>query len=257
MEKILFIDLDDTLFQSLAKCPPEAELSHVASLADGSPYSYMTGKQRALWRWFDEHLRVIPVTARSGDAFRRVRLPFRDWAVLNFGGVILQADGMPDEEWLARSRALSAEYRETLEELRESATVFAQRRGLAVRIRVGEDYGIPFYWMAKYRDGRSEDLDTLQREFVAPWLETRKGTYYPHRNGNNLAILPACLGKERAVRHLIRNLRVQAGDLLTFGMGDSLSDAAFMAECDYALTPRGSQLFAFGLAPLAAAPATA
>ncbi len=31
---------------------------------------------------------------------------------------------------------------------------------------------------------------------------------------------------------------------MTFGIGDSLIDGAFMAECDYALTPRGSQLFA-------------
>jgi hydroxymethylpyrimidine pyrophosphatase-like HAD family hydrolase len=252
VDKILFIDLDDTLFQSLAKCPPEAELSETAYLADGRPYSFMTGKQRALWRWFDEQLRVIPVTARSGDAFRRVKLPFRDWAVLDFGGVILQADGAPDAEWLELSRALAADYRETLQELRAAATAFADERGLAVRIRIGEDYGVPFYWMAKYREGRAEDLDILQREFVAPWLEERKGAFYPHRNGNNLAVLPACLGKEHAVRHLIRRLRVQGDDILTLGMGDSLSDAAFMAECDYALTPRGSQLFDFGLAPCAA-----
>lgn len=252
MEKVIFLDLDDTLFQSRAKCPPGTELSETAYLADGRAHSFMTGKQRVLWRWFDEHLRVIPVTARSGDAFRRVNLPFRDWAVIDFGGVVLQPGGEPDGEWLERSRALAAGYRAALQELQEAAVAFAESHGLAVRIRIGEDYGVPFYWMAKYRDHHAGHLDRLLQEFVVPWLAEQGGGFYLHRNGNNLAVLPASLGKAHAVRHLIQRLRLRHDELLTLGMGDSLSDAAFMAECDYALTPRCSQLFESGLAPFAA-----
>ena len=252
MDKILFLDLDDTLFQRLAKCPSGAALSETAYLADGRAHSFMTGKQRILWRWFDEHTRVIPVTARSGDAFRRVKLPFRDWVVLDFGGVLLAPGGKPDEAWLERGRALAAGYQAALQELLETSTVFAQTHRLAVRMRIGEDYGVPFYWMAKHRENEAESLDRLQQEFVASWLERRKGTFYLHRNGNNLAVLPSSLGKEHAVRHLIERLRLGHDELLTVGMGDSLSDAAFMAECDYAMTPCGSQLFELGLAPLAA-----
>lgn len=56
-------------------------------------------------------------------------------------------------------------------------------------------------------------------------------------------MLPRTLGKERAVRHLIGHLRREHGNILTFGLGDSEIDGAFMAECDYLLTPRTSQLF--------------
>jgi len=77
---------------------------------------------------------------------------------------------------------------------------------------------------------------------VTPWLMTHHD-YQLHRNGNNLAILPRSLGKEHAVHYLIKQLTNEWGELLTIGIGDSLIDGAFMAECDYSITPRGSQLF--------------
>lgn len=244
------MDLDDTLFQSLRKCPPEAMLRETAYLGDGSAYAFMTGKQRVLWHLFHEHLRVIPVTARSGEAFRRVNLPFQDWVILDFGGVVLDPQGTPDEVWLAQRRALADVYHASLQRLGIAAATFAAGHGLAVRTRIVEDYGVPFYWLAKYREGHAHDLDLLQQQCIVPWLSEQGGAFYLHRNGNNLAVLPVSLGKEHAVRYLIGRLRVHDDDLLTLGMGDSLSDAAFMAECDYVVTPRGSQLFELGIAPL-------
>ena len=38
--------------------------------------------------------------------------------------------------------------------------------------------------------------------------------------------------------------------IMTFGMGDSRSDARFMAACDYAIIPRGTQLSALALEAL-------
>ena len=37
-------------------------------------------------------------------------------------------------------------------------------------------------------------------------------------------------------------LRAEHGEILTLGMGDSRSDGPFLALCDYAITPRHSQL---------------
>jgi hypothetical protein len=250
VEKILFIDLDDTLFQTLPKCPPGAELSAAAYLKDGTANSFMTGKQRALWQWFGEHLRVIPVTARSGDAFRRVSLPFKEGAIINFGGVILDHRGEPEAAWLEQRRKLAEESHPQLLDLLAQAQAFAATENLSLRMRIAEDYGIPFYWMAKYRERQAEHLDRLQEECVVPWLGRQAGAFYLHRNGNNLAVLPIALGKEHAVRHLIQRLRASHADILSLGMGDSRSDAAFLAECDYVLAPRRSQLFEIGLAPL-------
>jgi hypothetical protein len=47
------------------------------------------------------------------------------------------------------------------------------------------------------------------------------------------------------VAYVTARLRAEHGEIVTFGMGDSRSDARFMADCDYAIVPRGTQLSGF------------
>lgn len=239
----VFVDLDDSLFQTLGKCPPEEGLQPVAFLRDGTAHSFMTRKQRALWHLLASQMHPIPTTARDWAAYRRVRLPFAHGGILNHGGLILDPAGAPDPVWRAHMHQALEASQAGLQALLEQARGFAADQGLAVRLSIVEDDGLSLYLLAKYQD-RPEDLDRLQREWVEPWLATQDGAYRPHRNGNNLAVLPRALGKERAVRYLIQRLREAHGEILTLGLGDSHSDGAFMAECDYQLTPRDSQLFA-------------
>ncbi len=243
MRTLVFVDLDDTLFQSRRKCPSEQDLHPIAYLGDGSSHSFMTAKQRGLWRLLDDNATLIPTTARDLDSLRRVDLPFQSWSILVYGGIILDPDGLPDAPWLERMRAVSRESLAALTELADSAQAFAVRHDLSVRVRLVGDFDLPFYLVAKYRDGASSDLERLQLEFIQPWLLEQTHAYRLHRNGNNLAVLPRALGKEHAVRYLIERLSGEWGDLMTIGIGDSLIDGAFMAECDYSLTPHGSQLF--------------
>ena len=74
--------------------------------------------------------------------------------------------------------------------------------------------------------------------------------FYLHRNSNNLAVLPKTLNKARAVHHLRQQLQAEHGEIMTLGMGDSQSDARFMAACDYAIVPSGTQLAALTVAAL-------
>ncbi len=101
MTPIALVDLDDTLLQTRGKCPPGVELWPAATGRDGQPLSFMTPAQRALFAWLDATTRVVPVTARTLDAFQRVALPFRHGAVLSFGGTVLRPDGQPDLDWHA------------------------------------------------------------------------------------------------------------------------------------------------------------
>jgi hypothetical protein len=238
-----FLDLDDTLFQSRAKCPVEHDLYAAAFLGDGSAHSFMTAKQQTLWQLLATNMTVIPTTARDWEAYHRVDLPFQSWGILDYGGIIIDRSGIPDEEWFERMRGAMQAPLAGLVQLLDTAVIFTEAHGLAIRVRIIEDFGLPFYLVAKYQDGREPDLDRLQREVVESWVDAQAGAYRLHRNGNNLAVLPQALGKEHAVRHLIGRLRGEHGDILSFGMGDSLIDGAFMAECDYLLTPRSSQLF--------------
>lgn len=232
MKILLFADLDDTLFTSARKAPPGATHLPAAYLRDGSPISYASPAQQTLLAHWQAHALVIPTTARNHDAYRRVRLSFTQHAIIDHGGIILNPDGIPDRDWLARSRDLAASSHADL-------AMFAARVGDdSLNTRLITDHDIPFYLMVKSPSG---DLAALDR--AATRLRPQLGDAYRLLcNGNNLAILPVWLDKAHAVAHLQDRYRAQYGAILSIGMGDSASDLPFMQRCDYLLTPVGSQI---------------
>ena len=67
---LIFVDLDDTLFQTNRKSPP-TPLHKIATLDQfGEPLSYMLPKQQIFVNWLLASADVIPVTARSVAGFR-------------------------------------------------------------------------------------------------------------------------------------------------------------------------------------------
>jgi hypothetical protein len=129
-----------------------------------------------------------------------------------------------------------------LQELASLIDAWAERTGFQGRARLIEDFATPFYLVVKDPDKVAACLEPIERDVVAPWIADGNRPYFIHRNGNNLAILPNALNKSHAVAHVTARLREQHGEILTFGMGDSKSDARFMAACDYAIVPRRTQL---------------
>lgn len=242
MKKFLFADLDDTLFQSLEKCGAARPLQPAAFLKDGQPISYTTPGQRAFFEFAHDGMTIIPATARNLNAFSRVDLPFASWAIIDYGGVVLQPGGAVDQHWLARMQGAMQAALPGLRELATLIDAWAERTGYGARTRLIEDYGIPFYLVIKDPDKIGARLAPIEMEVIQPWLDAGKRDYFIHRNGNNLAVLPNALNKSHAVAYVSERLREQHGDILTFGIGDSKSDARFMAACDYAIVPRHTQL---------------
>lgn len=250
LKKFLFVDLDDTLFQSLEKCGKEADLLPAAYLKDGSPISYTNARQRSFFALIQAGMTLVPTTARNLNAFRRVDLPFNSFAVLNYGGIVMESEGGADQFWLETMRR---EMQESISGLQEAMRImddFAKSMGLAGRSRLIEDFDTPFYTVIKDPDKVAERLEKIESEALAPWIATAGKNYYIHRNGNNLAVLPQSLNKARAVTYLRNRLMQEHGDIMTFGMGDSKSDARFMTACDYAIIPSGTQLASLTLAAL-------
>jgi hypothetical protein len=246
-QKFLFADLDDTLFQSLEKCGGRDGLLPAAFLRDGSPISYTTEGQRAFIAFAQDGMTMIPTTARNLDAFRRVDLPFSSWAVLDYGGIVLQPDGSVDQGWHAHMQGAMRAALPGLQELATLIDEWAVRTGFDGRARLIEDFGTPFYLVVKDPGKVAARLAPIETEVVAPWIAAGGRDYFIHRNGNNLAILPNALNKAHAVAHVTARLRAEHGEILTFGMGDSRSDARFMAACDYAIVPRRTQLAGLAL----------
>jgi hypothetical protein len=244
MNKFLFVDLDDTLFHSLAKCDPEGALQPIAFLKDGSANSYTNRRQRAFLDMVGEGMTLIPTTARDRDGLARVDYPFAHYRIIDFGGIILAPDGTPDPVWLARMGDDMAAALPGLRRAMDAIGDYARRAGVPARVRLVEDLGLPFYVNVKDPDKDMARLDAIEGEAVLPWLAGEGRDFCLHRNGNNLAVLPKRLNKARAVEYLQARLRDEHGEIMTFGMGDSRSDARFMAACDYAIIPRGTQLAA-------------
>jgi hypothetical protein len=246
-----FIDLDDTLFQTLPKCPPGEPNRCVAFRKDGAPLSYMTRRQERLFEILAAAGTLIPVTARNSGSFGRVRLSFSSFAILDFGGVILQPDGRPDAAWDAQIRLQARASAPVLEELLRSLVGFIERHCLGVRARIIHDFDMPLYIVMKHPGG---DLTALGRiiDDCLPTLDLRE--CFVHANHNNLSLVPKHLGKEHAVRFLLERL---GGDVLSVGIGDSLSDVPFLSLCDFMMAPRGTQLAsALGVTSPAASPSS-
>lgn len=238
---IVFVDLDDTLFQTRRKCPadePEAHLVLAAEATNGA-HSLMTRRQKALVDWLVATAETIPVTARSRETYARVAIPFASHAVLANGAVLLGADGTPDAGWAAIMARDLAGHEETLEALLEHGRAAAETSGLDVRSWIVVEETLSTYAVFKQNDGEGERLaeiaDALATGFdLAGWTI--------HHNGNNLGLLPPALSKRRAVEHLLARLRAEDPARPALGFGDSLSDLAFLQACDLWGAPAASQL---------------
>lgn len=274
MDIYLFTDLDDTLFQTRRKCPVQSQVADLRTAAlsrEGHPLSLMTSKQEALFTFFDQHARIIPVTARNQDAFRRVQLPFRYEAILNYGGTILTAEGTLDKEW---QKHLQSDREQAQPLLRDALSViqtFLSQKGLNLQVRpiVEKKESEHFFYLVVKHPGLSDiqteqkfQLLINQKNLSAAHSDYKKqleALYHYlcekyagnracrlHFNDNNLAFIPTYLNKAHAVHYFIDTyIRPRQRPFLTLGMGDSLEDLAFMKHCDYSLFPQSSQINRF------------
>ncbi|MBF0624528.1 MAG: hypothetical protein HQL82_06940 [Magnetococcales bacterium] len=235
MRRVVFVDLDDTLFQTSKKDPSAGLLAAVDR--EGNPLSFRCGRQVAFLDWLSKGAMVIPVTGRSVDAFRRVTFPLGEYAICSFGGVILTPSGKPDPEW-HREVSMAAEGTiEPMVDLHDIVALAAAELGIDVRYRVVRDAGLPLYLSVKHNAGSASEMVRLASA-VSPSVPEG---WTLHINGNNMAFLPPFLGKDAAVAFFLEHL-VGDGPILTVGVGDSLTDVGFMRMCDYMMAPSNSQI---------------
>jgi hypothetical protein len=240
MRAISLVDLDDTLFQTLRKCPPDMAvetLTPVGFTADGAPISYATSAQRAFIEWLTDTTHFVPVTARSLAALRRVRLPYGA-AVCAHGGMILDENGDVDLEWDAHIRTQATAHSTTINALVAALNDAATKASLPVHARVQMEGDIGLYPLARH-----EAADVVALNAVANGvLDQLPEGWTDHRNSNVIAFLPPFLGKQHAVARILPALRARHTDAMVIGIGDSLTDALFMDLCDFAMMPNASQL---------------
>ena len=245
MESYIFLDLDDTLFQTLRKCEAQPETNALlarAFLPDGTPNSYATNKQQWLWQLLSQGFKCIPVTGRDYSAFERVNLPFQEEIVLNHGAVILDRQRNIDTAWMAKMLQSLPDYQSKLMQVWEQIAIYTCQYD-EFKPQLIKDFDITWYGVVKHSKGSEDALKHILENIIKPHPHLQDGSLYWHLNGNNLAVLPKIINKESAVSYLMDSYKQQHSNVLTFGAGDSHSDAAFIALCDYALIPKNTQLF--------------
>lgn len=240
LARVIFSDLDDTLFATRRKHRQDDALVPAAKLRSGEVISYSNARQRGLLTWLGAGATLVPVTARSLGGYRRVALKFSSWAVVSHGATVLTPDGVIDAEWQAQMRAHLTSGVPVLQELVEQVTALGGG-GDACYARLIEDEGEAIYFVAKHPGGNAAAVRDLHDRLVADWVAQRPG-YRLHLNDNNLAVLPPGIGKAHAVRYVSSKLHRTLGPFLSLGLGDSYTDAEFMLDCDFALLPARSQL---------------
>lgn len=236
---LIFVDLDDTLFQTARKIQPDTPRHAAALDVSGQPNGFMSHVQKAFVDWLLASADVVPVTARSTDVYRRVKLPFAHGAVCSHGGIMLQADGVRDPAWAARMSLRLEPLQTRLHELARTTLTLGQEMGLSLRCWVVEESGLGQYVVTKHNGSDDGVLASVLAEVQSG--ELLEGMHV-HANGNNLAFLPQGLAKRHAVHEWLRRDRALHGERPVLGFGDSITDLGFMQVCDFWATPAGSQL---------------
>lgn len=244
MNDVVFLtDLDDCIFQTIRKCPvdvPRDQLVPLGYAKDGSPLSYATPRQKDFLDWMLASGEVIPVTARSLDATRRVKFPYTRAIAAN-GGIMLNHEGEPDARWSSDLLEEARPHKDRLELLLRNVKHLAEVAERSVRTWIVEEQGVPCYLVVKSNDESPEAIEWLhQMGGVLRWNVPGDWTY--HANDNNIAITPPHLSKARAVSKLIPLLRQEKPGCTIIGIGDSITDGPFMQQCDMAMCPPGSQI---------------
>ncbi|EPM46457.1 Trehalose-6-phosphatase [Pseudomonas syringae] len=236
---LIFVDLDDTLFQTARKTPADIE-KHVATLdISGNANGYMTNVQKSFAHWLLAHADVVPVTARSVEAYSRVKLPFTAGAICSHGGVMLDVMGRLDPDWNEQMKQTLASYQSRLHELSATTLAIGQEMGFSLRGWVVEEAQVFHYVVTKHNESDDSILTKVLAEMQARGL---LDGMLIHGNGNNLAFLPEGLAKRYAVQEWLRRDLAINGERPVLGFGDSITDLGFMDECHWWATPARSQL---------------
>lgn len=235
---IVFTDLDDTLCQNERQVSGEAREGMVSISRGLLHATCMTVKQQNMFRWLMETTELIPVTARGITDFADISVDFgSSYRIVANGAVILDRENNHDQEWATLMATEMAPYQEQFVELVSTIMEFCKAWRHDIEYRITSEHGMSLSALFHSKSGTKGDQSALS--LIRAGVEDRG--WHTHLNGNTLAFTPPPVSKQRAVDHLVTRI-MDSHRRPIIGMGDSLSDLAFMTGCDFITTPRGSQI---------------
>jgi hydroxymethylpyrimidine pyrophosphatase-like HAD family hydrolase len=235
---LVFTDLDDTMFVNQRKLPEDFSGRCIPVVEDTDDrVSVMTAKQEALFRWLSATAELIPVTARSSEAFARIDLDFGGgWKIAGNGAVVIGPDGLVDREWTEIISSELVEYGEDLERSLDEALAYARECGVDVAVKRYREHDHEHCVLLSLSGDQASMLG-----LVFARMSLSEERLHVHHNGGTLAFTAKPVSKKRAVEYVMSKIPdIEERPVLTFG--DSLSDLPFMALGDFICAPNGSQI---------------
>ncbi|MES0335219.1 MAG: hypothetical protein SFH39_02505 [Candidatus Magnetobacterium sp. LHC-1] len=226
---IVFLDLDDTIFQTLRKNPQ--------GIHPATGTSFMTDAQRHFLDIFlsADGVMVVPVTARDATQYDRTFLSRHQRitvSALYYGGLIT-THGLPDREWSEHMKSL---YQPLTPSVRDTYERVARLiNGSCFKIYNVDDYYVTLKHTNTSDASYLDMLSALVRQLEGV---VEGGGYNICRNDNNVSLVPTFLDKKHAIDYLVQRYQ----PALTIGVGDSISDLGFMTHCHYGIFPGRSQI---------------
>lgn len=204
---------------------------------DGGPVSWRSRSQTSFLNMLLRAAReVVPVTGRTVEKLKAVKVGFRGHAICSFGAVILTPDGQIEPGWHARMVERSREHAVVLRETVEHARDHARRHHPAVSVSLVKDAGLDLFI-------KVQDPSGLGFEAMHELLKARQPRGWTlHYNENQLCLYPPYLGKRDAAQYYLDSLGGPVDSVI--GVGDSDSDLDFLQLCQFVVMPGNSQLFA-------------
>ena len=196
----------------------------------------MSPKQKRFFEFISKDSVVIPTTARTLEAYNRVKLEFHHSVICTHGALILKPNGEIDQGWAKKMREGQLNYQSRLQELKE--TCIADTNDFAGNIRIGptKEFGASYFLSCKHLYNDEEAL----HEYAARVQSKLSKDYWTHLHGNDFSILPMYFSKRKAMEYVLTNHFPDHE--LTIGVGDSISDLDFMQACDFLVIPGSSQI---------------
>jgi hydroxymethylpyrimidine pyrophosphatase-like HAD family hydrolase len=233
---LVLTDLDDTIFRNVKKVS-EGELdgSVPVVMDTGGRVSVMTQRQAAFFEWIRSTCDIIPVTARSLDAFRKINISFGEgWKIAGNGSVVIKPDGEIDEDWAQTMRDELVGFTDILKTAHDAAWHWIKLVELEVEFKRYSEHGVEHCILFASKDPSCTKLSKLAYDLRYDGLHT-------HFNGGTLAFTAAPVSKKRASEYVLSKIEgLDRRPVLAFG--DSLSDLPFMSLGDFVCAPTGSQI---------------
>jgi hypothetical protein len=229
-------DLDRTLIYSRGAISAGGDPGKIELLAveryEGNDASWMIAPAAARFAELHRHALVLPVTTRTPEQYRRVRLPGPPprYAVTANGGILL-VDGEVDHGW--------------------NSVVASRLAGAAPLAEVWEHAGRVCRpdWTVKLRNAHGLFCyAVLHRRRVPAGFVAEIATWAQRRGwrvslqGRKLYWVPQALTKSAAVTEVVR--RTGAGPV--YAAGDSLLDADLLEHAERGIVARHGELVASG-----------